>query len=223
MTCTEIRDLLDDYLDAALGARERAELESHLGRCEGCRDEERRLRALLAEAAALPPELTPRRDLWDGIERRIRAGNLAPFARAPRRMPSVTSLAAAAAVLMALSSAATFMLVRQPSEAWLADAPRVSLRPASAAAPAGLVEAERQYERAAAELLALIEARRDSLSPETLAVVEKNVQTIDEALASLRSAVADDPGNRELTMLLATTHKRKLDTLRRVVRLTRIS
>ena len=47
------------------------------------------------------------------------------------------------------------------------------------------------------------------------------MRQIDEALSSLREALAGEPGNRELTQLLTATHKRKLETLRRVVRLSR--
>jgi CHASE3 domain sensor protein len=60
------------------------------------------------------------------------------------------------------------------------------------------------------------------LPPETLVAVEQNLRAIDEALKGLRQALRNEPDNDDLAQLLAATHKRKLDTLRRVARLSRI-
>jgi len=48
-----------------------------------------------------------------------------------------------------------------------------------------------------------------------------DVLVIDTALAEIRVALAKDPGNPVLGRLLAATHQKKVDTLRRVLRLTR--
>jgi hypothetical protein len=69
--------------------------------------------------------------------------------------------------------------------------------------------------------MAALEERRDSLSPETLASVRKNMEVIDSALAEVRAALQRDPGNSELTRMLVATHRKKVDTLRRVVRLSK--
>ena len=42
---------------------------------------------------------------------------------------------------------------------------------------------------------------------------------IDEALGEVRAALDKDPGNPELTRMLAATHRKKVDVLRRVVKL----
>jgi hypothetical protein len=42
---------------------------------------------------------------------------------------------------------------------------------------------------------------------------------IDRALAQVREALVKDPENRELNRMLVATHKKKVDVLRRVVRL----
>src|SRR5262249_59112171 len=64
MTCERVRDTLDDYVDGLLSEADFQEVELHLASCAECRHEERLLRALLAQAAALPRELAPGRDLW---------------------------------------------------------------------------------------------------------------------------------------------------------------
>ncbi|HSB60617.1 MAG TPA: hypothetical protein VLI67_02785, partial [Vicinamibacteria bacterium] len=93
-----------------------------------------------------------------------------------------------------------------------------------ATTPAGLDRgsagaAEQEYEQAATALMAALQERREMLSPETIASVEQNLEVIDRALAEVRAALERDPGNGELTRMLVSTHRKKVDTLRRVVRL----
>jgi hypothetical protein len=82
------------------------------------------------------------------------------------------------------------------------------------------VQAETEYGRATDALKAALDTRRGSLSPETLRTVDQDLRVIDAALDSLRSALAKEPGNEELSRLLISTHQRKLDLLQHVTRLT---
>lgn len=220
MKCEEVHARLDEYVDSELATPELPELERHLRECPACRAQEQELRALLVAAAALPRELQPARDLWPELPGRLRA--VVPFPRRGVLLRPLT-LAAAAALLVALSSVVTWRVARKP-EARVAAAPSAAPQGTLIAyAPAaGLLEAETEYARATGELLAALEARRATLSPETLDAVEQNLRAIDDALASLREALQADPGNQQLTQLLTGTHKRKVEALRRVVRLSRI-
>jgi predicted anti-sigma-YlaC factor YlaD len=219
MKCDEIRTLIDDLVDGELQPPARDEVARHLRECAACRDEEQAVRALLASAAALPRELAPGRELWPEISERIRV--VLPFKHPAARLQPL-ALLAAAALLIALSSLVTWRIAR-PAETRLAVGPAAPQGTLIAHAPAtGLLEAETEYARATSELLLALEARRDSLAPETLMEVEQNLRAIDGALKSLREALADDPGNQQLTQLLTGTHKRKVEALRRVVRLSRI-
>jgi anti-sigma factor RsiW len=204
MTCREIDDRLDDYVDGTLPEGEFQEVELHLASCEACRKTERGLRRILAEAASLPRQKSPERDLWPGIEERLRS----------RPRVSWTFLAAAAAVALAVAGALFLAKDRTPLAG-----PRAVPVAATLESPA-LAEAESDYERASAALLAALHERRDSFSPETIASVEKNLEIIDGALAEVREALRRDPENPELTRMLAATHRRKVDVLRRVVKLT---
>ena len=129
----------------------------------------------------------------------------------PQRRFRLT-LAAAAAVLIALSSAITWRIARPPATTLTARPGSPTFSLAAFRPTADLLEAEREYASATGELLSALEARRDSLAPETLVTVEE----------SLREAVRADPANNDLTQMLTATHKRKVDALRRVVRLSRI-
>jgi predicted anti-sigma-YlaC factor YlaD len=227
MTCDDVQGRLDDYVDGEISEADFHEVELHLASCAACRDEERLLRAVLSHARALPREKTPPRDLWAGISERIaagerRGGTLLPF---PRRLAESwgvwTVLAAAAAVLVAF--AVSLALQRRPPEGpERADGMppgSTAPRPVNAAAGTGpLLDAEADYEKATAALLAALEERRGSLSTETLKNVEENLAVIDRALEEVRQALKKDPTNRELTRMLASTHRKKVDVLRRVVR-----
>ncbi|HKC12311.1 MAG TPA: hypothetical protein VKI41_09780, partial [Vicinamibacteria bacterium] len=176
-----------------------------LAGCPPCREEERRLRAVLAQAAALPRLLSPARDLWPGIAERIGGQK-----RTALRGWGPIGLAAAAAVAIALAST----LLPRPGPAPPPVLP-VAVSPGSDA----LHEVEADYARATTALLAALSERPSSLSSETLASVQKNLDVIDQALAEVREALRKDPHNGELTHMLVATHRKKLDVLRRVVKL----
>ena len=113
MTCAELRLRLDDYVGGRLSDAEAAALESHLESCAACE-------ALLESEAApvdairsLPRAVSPREDLWPGIGARLtrREPGLRRRVAVPRWV-----LAAAAVLLVAVSSGATALLLnREPS------------------------------------------------------------------------------------------------------------
>jgi len=188
-------------------------MELHLSGCPECRAEERALRALLAHAAALPAEMAPR-DLWAGIagrlddagSRRWRPGRLAGWG---------AGLAAAAGVVLALSA-----MLRGPAPA-SGPAAGPMLAPAALRSEDPVASAEREYARAAADLMSALDQQRDRLPPETLASVEKDLRSIDAALQEVRRALATDPANPGLNHLLTSTHQRKVEVLQQVLKLSR--
>ena len=220
MTCQEAMERLDDLVDGTLAEGEAENLARHLVACPGCREEERALRELLARTASLPPEIAPQRDLWPGIARRLERGSGAVVAFPPRwslGLGGRPMLAVAAVALAAVSSSVTAFLLRGPGSA--PPTPEVTLQPAVfEAGEASIRSAEAEYEQAATALLASLEARRASLSPQTVAVVENNLALIDAALRQVREALRKDPGNPSLVRMLASTHRKKVDVLQRVVR-----
>ena len=215
MKCEQIREHLDDYVAATLNQNDEATLLSHLAECDACAAEERGLRSLLRQAAELPRQMQPARDLWPDIAARLeRRGRLLRFRP---RATHVAWLAAAASIAIALSATLT------PRSGGIAPGPQApQLVPASLTAAQGVLAAERDYEQAAAALMQTLEQDREALSPETLKVVEENLLLIDNALADVRRALEKDPASRELTSLLTATHRRKLETLQRVVRLSQL-
>ena len=214
MNCPDARLLLDDLVDGTIAEDARRALEGHLAACLTCRAEEVRLRALLARAAALPLRVEPGRDLWPGVAQRLAGANVVAggFAgRARRRIP-LPLAAAAAAVLVAATALVTSVLVRSerpPHAAAGPGAEPVGAVPASLA----LSDARGAYESARRQLHAALDARRGSLSPATLKVVDENLTVIERAVREMEDALARDPGNRELPALLASAYRQELDVL----------
>lgn len=71
MSHERLRGMLDDYASGTLTLPEREEVRAHLDTCHDCRADAEALAALLADAAALPHDVAPPRDLWAGIASRL--------------------------------------------------------------------------------------------------------------------------------------------------------
>jgi anti-sigma factor RsiW len=204
-------DRLSEYLDGELEPAEVAAIEQHLAACENCRRTMSELRGVIARAASATPVM-PAADLWPGVERRVRA------IRPSRRTVtfSLPQLAAAALLLVALSGGLIWVL-RGPGERTGAatGGPAVASRERPATTlPVSL--ADRTYDQAVADLQRAIEHERERLDPNTVAIVEKNLQVIDAAIAQAQRALEADPSNTYLNGHLADARRRKLALLRSV-------
>lgn len=222
MTCERVTERLDDYVDGEVSEAEFQEVELHLAACEACREAERGLRAVVALAAALPRQQPPPRDLWPDIADQIaRERRFALLSSAGRpHLWWAAGLAAAATLVVAL-----WVVPRGtsdgPTVAGPAPTPQAVLRPASLGAGLeSFQEGEREYQRATAELMAALDTRRASLPPETSAAIDENLRVIDLALAEIRAALESDPASPRLGRMLTSTHEKKIETLRRVLKLT---
>jgi hypothetical protein len=220
MTCAEMDERLDAWVDGALPEAEGREVEAHLAGCAACREEERRLREILVHAAALPRSVTPARDLWPGIAREIERGRSWAWPGLAAWQPM---LAVAAAVVVTLT--AVFFGTQAPAPVHTVAIPGPAadagyrLQPAAVITDPGLAAMEEDYQDAANALLAALQERRGEIEPETLATVESNLAVIDEALANIHRALEKDPDRPELGRMLVSTHQKRVDVLRKMVRL----
>ncbi len=219
MNCSEARSLLDNLADGTLAESTAGALNAHLKTCAACRDAEAGARALAARVEALPRAVEPARDLWPGIAARITASNVVPGefpGRARRRVP-LAAAAAAAAILVAATAVVTAVRGRgaRPS----ATAGLQSSEPGAVQASLALADARSTYETARTQLLAALAARRGSLSPATLRVVDDNLRIIDRAVREMEDALARDPGNADLPALLVAAYRQEIDMLQRAAAL----
>jgi len=222
MICQELDDRLDGWVDDTLPEAEKREAEAHLATCADCREQERRLRQLLTHASALPRSVSPPRDLWPGIAERIERRRAWSWPRLEAWQPA---LAVAATVVIALGAV---LFGRQspapaPVHTVVIPSPAISdpvrLHPAAVEMDPGLVAMESDYQAAANALLEALLARKDEMEPETLASVQRNLAVIDEALGEVHRALEKDPNRPELGRMLVSTHRKRVDVLRQMVKL----
>src|SRR5262249_52895243 len=75
--------------------------------------------------------------------------------------------------------------------------------------------ADAQYDAAVIDLEKALKQGRGRLDTSTVAIVEHNLQIIDQAISQAREALAADPANTYLSSHLVEARRRKLDLLRR--------
>jgi anti-sigma factor RsiW len=217
-------DRLSESLDDELPPDERAALEAHLRQCVACGAVLADLKRIVTRARGLDDRL-PERDLWPGIAARIGAGSgEAPVvdlaaARARRRWSfSLPQLVAAAVALMAVSGATAWLLHPVPP-------PAVAARETNPVAPVVAVSgrpsrsAGQSYATAVADLERVLDQGRGRLDTTTVRVIERNLATIDSAIAQAQRALAADSASVYLNSHLAETMQRKLDLLRQAAAL----
>lgn len=214
MNCIDCIDRFDDYLDGRLKSAEVKGVQEHLTGCAACAEELNEIRDLRERVAELPRSLEPARDLWPGVASAIDRSKVVRG-----RFRSRALLAAAAAVVVVSSLVTAYYLGRSRALE-TADSPMAPAGGPSAVLVAsfdGLGVDDYAIRRGA--LLDALEARSHELSPETLDVVQQNLQLIDEAMDKIAAALGEDPENEFLMKRLAGAYRQQIDLLQRAVRL----
>jgi anti-sigma factor RsiW len=234
----EWTDKLSDYLDGELSADERRAVDAHLKTCAECAAVLDDLERIVARAQGIADTVRPpSADLWPGVASRIEASRrVVPLSRrraakSERRISfTLPQLAAAAALVAAVSGGLVWSLrparVTAPpvAETTAAAAPEPQaagdLPPATAdrVVPVGMADA--QYDAAVSDLERAVKQGRGRLDASTIAIVEHNLQIIDQAIDQAREALAADPVNTYLSGHLVEARRRKLELLRRAAALT---
>jgi hypothetical protein len=172
---------------------------------------------ILTQAIGGLREEEPARDLWPGIAARLQA---------PVRRNTIaftwSQLAVAASLLMAVSVGLTWFVARQPVPQGAAETV-VQAENEPVGSAAGQVQqanfADKQFDAAVTDLEHILRDDRDRLDPRTVMVIERNLKTIDDAIAQAREALDQDPANPYLNSHLADARRRKLELLRRATTL----
>jgi hypothetical protein len=234
MTCTQAREWIDDLVDGTIVAIRRAELERHLASCAACRALAADLQTIHDTAVSLDP-LEPPAGVWLQIAGRLRQqGRVASPPRAEEKTGTRhTALLAIAAALLLLVGGSLAMLWTEFRGRNAAPQPVATAPTTPAPAPGGSAQtdvdvksvetefklAEQHYQNAIAKLEQA--ARLDqaasggspaALDPQTAAMLQKNLQVIDQAIAESRSALRAEP-------LSAPARDSLFDALRRKVAL----
>jgi len=232
MTPDPFTDQLSEYLDDELSAGERASMDRHLAGCAACRRTLDELRVVVRRAASLDDD-APGADLWAGVAARLEPPSSAsPVRRALRfwkspgdARPRLLSPRTVSFTLPQLAAASLTLMVLSVGLVWLARSgdPRADFAPVSAAPPQADVRranfSDAHYDDAISDLEQRLNEGRAKLDPETVRVLEENLNAIDRAIDQCRKALENDPANVYLNTHLAEARQRKLALLRRATAL----
>lgn len=227
---------MHDAIDGLLSSAERGEIDVHVQRCETCRNEYARLSEVVSAVRALPRAATAPANAWGGIADRISGlardsgeepvreadvVSIAPAGRsdegveAARRTSmrlSWTQLAAAAALVAAVSAATMWFALEGGRAGGTAEMAVIEL--GGAAARAVSLE-DSGYGDLVGELETILEEGRALLDAETLVTIEESLRTVEAAIAEVEGALANDPNSDLLLRLLATHQRTRLGVLQR--------
>jgi anti-sigma factor RsiW len=208
---TAYHESIQELVDGTIGTIRRAELERHVGECAECRALLADMQAIRDTAASMDP-IAPPDGVWLQIAGRLRQEgrvSLPPTRRPGSPRAHIALLAIAASLLVAVGAGIVLLLpqYRSNNASTPAAAVTTSVAPASNADAAVDVEsveaefrlAEQHYQNAiakleqAARLDQNAEPDRQVLDPQTAAMLQKNLQVIDQAIAESRSALRTEP------------------------------
>ena len=192
MTClTEER--LQQWIDQELDATASASARQHLESCGECRRRCDDLKAVIRGSEALPREIEPTHDLWPGIEARI-----ARTSGAFHRLPPWWQLAAAAAVL-----AVGVWIGSQ----WF-QGPQVPTETDQA-----YLALSSEVDKLRNQLEVLVTQRGDQFDAATVVAVKETLTTLDSANEEFARALEQDPANRRLQSMRASSTKKEAHVL----------
>jgi hypothetical protein len=227
---TLYRESMHELVDGTIGAIRRAELERHLADCVECRAFLADMKTIRDTAGSLEP-LAPPDGVWLQIAGRLRQeGRVAlPPARPAAPTRHVALLAIAASLLLAVGTAIVMLLPEYRS-----NNPGTGVVAINTGAPPegnGSAEvdvqsveaefrlAEQHYQNAITKLEQAARLEQPSAQPDrnvldaqTAAMLQKNLQVIDQAIAESRSALRNEP-------MSAPARDSLFDALRRKVAL----
>lgn len=183
------------------------------------------LRELRALTERLPREMDPPAGAWEAVRAQM-ARDESGFTQPPGR-PALWQrpefLVAAALLLVAGSSAVTYLGFKDRAAPMIATGPVVAPNAAATAVStlAQFTGRENEYLRRVNGLVAIMESSDAELAPETVAKVKASLAVIDAAILEARAALAGDPANRALVEMLESTYEMKLDLLQRTTEMAR--
>jgi anti-sigma factor RsiW len=206
----ERQQLADGSLDPDA---QRALLE-HVRDCPECAADVERIRSLMKRVAAAesPVPQAAIDEAWPSIRERIEQRKVVPMpvtgvVRTPARrrwMMGIAGIAAAGFVGL-----------------WLLRVNGGPATPSVEVADTGValiavVDSTHAYQEEAQSLLNHLEVVRATMRPEIARAFDKDLHTIDVAIAELQDAIRSDPANPALRRLLASSYRQKVDLLKRV-------
>jgi anti-sigma factor RsiW len=223
MDCREYREAIAEFVDGSLDpARQRA-LERHVEGCEACRALVADLKTIQAAAftldrVELPPHLWPAIQARVAEEPRPASGRLLGF---PRSRGALAVWIAAAAALLVATTVGIYPLLRPGGSAEQAAAGTDAQSPSDmvASVQSELAAAEAHYDKAIQGLEQIAKSESGALDPQVAAVLQKNLQVIDQAIGESRAALDAQPASADAQESLFDAMRSKVALLQQTVEL----
>ncbi len=202
---------LNEYLDHDLDPREHRRIDAHLSECMDCRRALEALVNVVRAANELPPVEPPDR-VWKSIETSLEERARTSRAAAPKtawRKSLYPALALAATLVLGLSLWAILRTAETPE-------------PSDSTALANMVAeelkaAESHYEKAIAGLEQIIAQNGEVLPQETAAVLNRNLDLIENAIRESRTAIATEPRSAAAQESLLQALRSKVSLLQNTI------
>ncbi|WP_129641166.1 hypothetical protein [Peristeroidobacter agariperforans] len=171
--------------------------------------------------AALPKDVQPERDLWQGIQAEIGKTPIVTDSAPVVHFSSTRWFQMAAGVLLVLAtSLTTFVVTRNSMEKDAAVQVAQQQPVPTATAPLNAMPVSfgtealgADYMKARSELDQRFEARMKTLPPSTRAKLERNLADLRHAANEISATLAENPSDPLLQDLLMSTYQRELQLL----------
>jgi anti-sigma factor RsiW len=239
MHCTGFRESIHELVDGTIGPIRRAELERHLDGCAECRALAADLEAIRDAASMLDP-LDPPARVWLQLAGRLRQEGrvTAPLPARAHGVRHTALLAIAAALILAVGASLVMLVPRlKPGAAAPAATATNAAAPGNATADSTVQDvesefrmAEQHYQNAITKLeqaarldqvpgSAPSQGDQATLDPGTAAMLQKNLNVIDSAIAESRAALRSEPQSAAARDSLFDALKRKVALLQDTIAL----
>jgi hypothetical protein len=229
MPCQRYAQSIQDLVDGTLGAIRAAELEQHLDECVSCRqfaDDMQRIHDLGASLDRLAPPA----NVWLQVAGRLRQeGRIQAPAPAPRAGRSRYALMAVAAALLVAVGGSLFALLPYLRSGPAPGSEQAVVQPAAGSGEAGgesvqTIEdhfriAEQHMQTGIAKLEEAAKADESVMDPQTAAMLKKNLEMIDQAIAESRAALRAEPQSTIARDSLFNALRRKVSLLQDTIAL----
>ena len=200
------RDWLDDWVDGALEAGKRAELEAHLQGCAECRALAQELQSFKKAASGLPRR-DPPTSVWPRIAAAIRQGRAQEGTPGPASNEWRRAFLPLAAVFLLAAAAG---LLRVTLQNLGESAARVANQPSGDASAEVSGLNGKEYEGAISDLQQLVQRDNSLFDPVVAQALQASLSTIDQAIGESKAACTAQPDDEMAKESLLDAFRRKL-------------
>jgi len=212
-----------DFVDGSCDPATARAVEHHLDVCPSCRALMADLRTLRTAAFTLE-RLEPPPTVLERIQARLRGDGAGAPSRVlawPNTREAWTVWLAAAAALLITTTIGVLPLLRQSGEGRQAATVVAALDDSALidSVEADLRAAESHYEKAIVGLEQIARRDSDELDPQVAAVLQKNLQVVDQAIGESRAALKAEPSSAPAQEGLFDAMRTKVALLQQTVEL----